>query len=102
VIHIFVIAVDFDSTLNIKGKPNKKLIEKLIESRENGDKIILWTCREGDSLDYAVEFCCDNGLEFDSINDNIEDSKYSSRKIYADVYIDDKSVSPSYFALAWK
>lgn len=56
------IAVDFDGTLadtdatNIYS-PNTKLINYLIARKEKGDKVILWTCREGSRLDQAVEWC---------------------------------------------
>ena len=76
-----VYAVDFDKTLNMAqkypelGKPNMKLIEMLIRCRAAGDKMILWTCREGQLLDDAVEYCRKCGLEFDAINDNIQENK---------------------------
>lgn len=46
------IAVDFDQTLADTDatkiySPNTKLINCLIDRRKQGDKIILWTCREG-------------------------------------------------------
>lgn len=97
-----VYAVDFDRTLNLTqkypelGKPNMKLIEMLIECRAAGDKVILWTCREGQLLDDAVEYCRKYGLEFDAINDNIQENKdrwgNNTRKVFADFYIDDRNL----------
>lgn len=97
-----VYAVDFDKTLNMAqkypelGKPNMKLIEMLIRCRAAGDKIILWTCREGQLLDDAVEYCRKYGLEFDAINDNIQENKdrwgNNTRKVFADFYIDDRNL----------
>lgn len=96
-----VYAVEFDKTLNMAqkypelGKPNMKLIEMLIRCRAAGDKIILWTCREGQLLDDAVEYCRKYGLEFDAINDNIQENKdrwgNNTRKVFADFYIDDRN-----------
>ena len=45
-----IYAVDFDGTLCENawpeiGKPNDALINRMIELREEGNKVILWTCR---------------------------------------------------------
>lgn len=97
-----IYAVDFDGTLNINakwpelGEPNKRLFEVLIARRAAGDKVILWTCREGDHLKSAVKFCDKYGLQFDAINDNTEENKEkfgnNCRKVFAHHYIDDKNV----------
>ena len=96
-----VIAVDFDGTLckNVYpeiGKPNEPLILNLINQKRLGNKLILWTCRTGEFLDAAVEWCREHGLIFDAVNDNlpeqIEMYGGNSRKICADYYIDDKNV----------
>ncbi|WP_312100223.1 hypothetical protein [Lachnoclostridium sp.] len=98
-----VIAVDFDGTLCVDRYPaigfeNIKLIETLKSLRCNGCKLILWTCRKGIYLDAAIHWCQDFGLEFDSINENlpehIELYGDDSRKIFADIYIDDRAVYP--------
>lgn len=96
-----IYAVDFDGTLNLGaqypeiGKPNRELFEYLIRRQESGDRIILWTCREGDLLEPAVKFCRENGLTFDAVNDNIrENISYwgnNTRKVFADYYIDDRN-----------
>lgn len=98
-----IIAVDFDGTLCFSqwpelGEPNIQLIEKLKEYKSNGDKLILWTCRQGENLDAAVQWCKENGLYFDAVNDNLQEIKElfgnNSRKITADFYIDDKGILP--------
>lgn len=94
-----IIAVDFDDTLCIAsildygGKPNIPLFSKLIEAKKKGHKIILWTCRGGDWLEEAIQFCEYYDLEFDAVNENIKDGEYVniSHKIMADLYIDDKA-----------
>ena len=91
-----VIAVDFDNTITNKSKPpitgtiNKQMIQVLQKLKQN-NKLILWTCREGKELQEAVDLCKQNGLEFDKINENIDNSY--SRKIKADYYIDDKNIN---------
>lgn len=99
------IAVDFDGTLCEYNFPGigeqtihqKQLMNKLIEMRKLGHRIILWTNR-GDNNQYkslteAVEWCKEKGLEFDAINENLPEQKKLSGyspKIMADYYIDDK------------
>ncbi len=93
-----IYAVDFDGTLCESnwpgiGKPNKKLIDFLKNEQANGAELILFTMREGQALDEAVEWCEGLGLIFDAVNDNLEHQVLlygnNSRKIYADFYIDD-------------
>jgi len=107
-----IIALDFDGTLVGHtfpeiGEPRMWLIERAIQWRKDGDKLILWTCREDvTTSDYAhyvprnylteaVEYCKSLGLEFDAVNqqlDEIDDPMLKvGRKIFADIYIDDRS-----------
>lgn len=95
-----IIAVDFDGTLCENkwpeiGEPSKVVIEYLKERRENGDKLILWTCRVGEMLEKAIAWCAELGLEFDAVNENlpeiIESFGSDTRKIFANEYIDDRS-----------
>lgn len=94
------IAVDFDGTLCTEewpdiGEPNLPLIDFLIRWRHEGNKVILWTCRENTMLGLAVDWCAEHGLHFDAVNCNlperIEAYKNDSRKVGADYYIDDSS-----------
>jgi hypothetical protein len=57
--------------------------------------LILWTFRTGKELDDAVGFCRKNGIEFYAINKNYPEEipdDTVSRKIDADIYIDDKNI----------
>lgn len=105
-----IIAVDFDQTLSIGdyeypncGEPNIQLINKLISLRKQGNEIILWTCRMDGPLQEAVDWCKIYGLEFDTVNEHLQrlkdEFKNDTRKIYADVYIDDKNMSINEFML---
>ena len=94
-----IIAVDFDGTLCFSkwpecGEPNHGLINYLKKWKSDGNKLILWTCRAGDALIKAVDWCKEQDLEFDAINDNLpEIVEYygsNSRKITCDWYIDDR------------
>ena len=95
-----IIAVDFDGTLCENqwpeiGLPNTKLIKELIYRRKQGDKLILWTNRVDYKLENAVNWCKEQGLEFDAINDNlpeiVESFGSNSRKVFANIYIDDRA-----------
>lgn len=92
-----IVAVDFDDTITypspypITGKIRIDAIDTLNYFKDMGIKIILWTCRTGKYLFEAVELCRVNGLVFDAVNENIYDT--DSRKVLADVYIDDKCLS---------
>jgi hypothetical protein len=103
----YTIAVDFDGTLCEYDFPkigeqkqhHKDLLDLLIKMRNTGHKLILWTCR-GDNEEYpclseAITWCKNQGLEFDSINENIVGTKKlsgPSPKVVADFYLDDKSL----------
>lgn len=92
-----IIAVDFDGTIKLpNGSANVPLLERLICEQKNGNVVILWTCREGERLKEALQFCLKHGLAPNYINKNAPQSivrmRHDSRKIYADVYIDDKGV----------
>lgn len=90
-----IIAVDFDGTLMINKQPNHGLIAMLQDRQRHGDIVILWTCRERDSLREAVQFLIANGFRPNYINQNapqgIKRLGHDSRKVFADLYIDDKN-----------
>lgn len=95
------IAVDFDGTLFTDeypkiGKPKWRVINWCKERKEKGDVLILWTCREGESLREAVGMCREVGLVFDYVNQNDASLKKQfgndCRKVGADIYLDDKAM----------
>lgn len=97
-----VIAVDFDGTLCENkypkiGKPNTELIKQLAEEKKKGKAVILFTCRDGQRLKEAVKWCSKQGLQFDRVNDNLPERirayKGNTRKISADVYVDDRNAA---------
>ena len=95
------IAVDFDGCLCTNkypeiGRENELAIRNLINLQAEGYKLILWTCRNGSSLEDAVRWCNVRGLHFDAVNENlpeyIEHFGEDCRKIFATEYWDDRSV----------
>lgn len=96
------IAVDFDGTIVEHRYPEigKELpfatqtLKMLIEDRH---KLILWSVREGKLLDDAVEWCRKRGVEFYAVNRDFPEEDLSknqsfSRKLKADVWIDDRNI----------
>ncbi len=109
-----IAAVDFDGTLVEDKFPNigdiiPQMFDICLDLKARGVKLILWTCRDNDTpekyLDQAVNFCKAHGLVFDSVNHNIPEviSTFhnDTRKVFADVYIDDKSIVAHQSPLYW-
>jgi len=98
-----IIAIDFDGTI-VKhmypgiGESNQNVLDAIFEEKSKGSKFILWTCRGGEKLEEAVEWCKSQGIEFDAINEDVQEVKESefgatkSIKVYADEYWDDKNL----------
>ena len=94
------IAVDFDGTIVEHqypeiGKEKLFAFQTLKELEKRGARIILWTFRTGKELEDAVNFCRLNGVEFYAVNKNYPEEVLDetvSRKIDADIYIDDKNI----------
>lgn len=93
------IGVDFDGTIVSHeypaiGKPVQGAIRWLRRLKKAGAVLILWTMRSDDgrqnTLTAAVEYCREQGLEFDAVNEGIDDRLWtSSPKVFAHVYVDD-------------
>jgi hydroxymethylpyrimidine pyrophosphatase-like HAD family hydrolase len=95
-----VIAIDFDGTIVEDaypkiGKPRIFAFETMKRLQKDGHRLILWTYRNGSKLDEAVQFCKENGITFYAVNHSFPEEQYDdkvSRKIYADIYIDDRNI----------
>lgn len=101
------IAVDFDGTLCENrfpevGEPKPRVIAYIKQQAAAGARIILHTCRENGTrralLDEAIEFCRGQGIPLYAVNENpgnhfCEEYGTGGRKVYADLYIDDKAVN---------
>jgi len=98
-----IFAVDFDGFLVEDkwpeiGKPIDRNIKLVKDLKESGHKIILWTCRRDHKLAEAVQAMrLYNDLTFDAVNENLPEmiQKYGgdSRKITADIYLDDRNMN---------
>lgn len=95
-----IIAVDFDGTVVDHeypriGKEKLFAFQTLRALKDKGHRLILWTIREGKTLEDAVNYCRENGVEFYAINETYPGEGYQegmSRKVNADIFIDDRNV----------
>ena len=96
-----IVAFDFDGTLAVTEwpkiiRPITPVVEYAKRCKANGDQIILNTMREGDRLQEAVDWCREQDIEFDAINDNVQCMQEfygnNPRKIFANEYIDDHNL----------
>lgn len=98
-----IVAVDFDGVLCRDefpgiGAPNYSMISLVREIIDAGHEVVLWTSRADDRLVEAVRWCEDRGLHFCAVNENAPSNRAryegeypnGTRKVYADVYLDDK------------
>ena len=96
------IAVDFDGTIVTHeypriGRERTFAIDTLKQLIADGHQLILWTVREGQLLDDAVNWCRERGVEFYAINrdypeEERENNNNFSRKLKVDLWIDDRNV----------
>lgn len=95
------IAIDFDGTIVEHKYPEigKEILfafETIKALQKQKHQLILWTFRSGKELDEAVEYCRRNGVEFYAVNASYPeeefDEDFASRKIDADIFIDDRNI----------
>ena len=94
-----IVAVDFDGTIVEHkypkiGKEIPFAVQTLKMLQHEGFRLILWTSRYGKELEEAIKFCQERGLEFFAVNKNYPEEIFGenlSRKIVADIYIDDRN-----------
>jgi hydroxymethylpyrimidine pyrophosphatase-like HAD family hydrolase len=96
-----IIAIDFDGTIVENEFPSigplrngaQLYINKL---HNDGHTIIIWTCRCGEDADNARKFLKTAGIPFHKFNENADENMAlyteDSRKVFADVYIDDRDI----------
>lgn len=97
-----VIAVDFDGTIVQHQYPKigpeiPFATDTLRMLNNDGHQLILWSVREGRLLQEAVDWCKQRGVEFYAVNKDFyeEDeskNKVFSRKLKADLFIDDRNI----------
>ena len=96
------IAVDFDGTIVTHEYPKigteiPFAIETLKMLIRDHHRLILWSVREGQLLQEAVDWCKERGVEFWAVNkdypeERFENNNHFSRKLKADYFIDDRNI----------
>ena len=97
-----VIAVDFDGTIVENrypeiGQERPFAIETLKMLIADRHRLVLWSCREGELLDAALDWCRERGVEFYAANrdypeETTDNNPHFTRKLKADLFIDDRNV----------
>ena len=97
-----IIAVDFDGTIVENrypeiGAERPFAIETLKMLIADRHRVVLWTCREGELLDQALEWCRERGVEFYAANrdypeETTDNNPHFTRKLKADMFIDDRNL----------
>lgn len=97
-----VIAVDFDGTIVEHrypeiGEERPFAVQTLKMLIADHHQLILWTVREGELLDEAINWCRERGIEFYAVNrdypeETLDNNDHFSRKLKVDVFIDDRNI----------
>jgi hypothetical protein len=95
-----LIAVDFDGTIvehryPAIGRELPFATDTLRRLTADGHRLILWTVREGQLLDEALEWCKERGVTFYAVNRDYPEQEFGegvARKIKVDVVIDDRNL----------
>ena len=94
------IAIDFDGTIvedryPAIGPERPFATETLRMLNKDRHQLILWTVRQGDKLQEAINWCRERGVELWAVNrdypaEEIDKNNHFSRKIKADYFIDER------------
>jgi hypothetical protein len=87
-----VVAFDFDDTVfdfHKKGRVYSDVIKLLQELKSINCYLICWTANENSEM--VVSYLKDKGIPFDALNENPPFFKSTSRKVYANAYLDDRA-----------
>lgn len=97
-----IIAVDFDGTIVEHrypeiGEERVFATDTLKALIRDGHQLVLWSVREGQLLDDAVNWCRERGVEFYAINkdfpeEDVQNNIHYSRKLKVDLFIDDRNI----------
>jgi hydroxymethylpyrimidine pyrophosphatase-like HAD family hydrolase len=87
-----VVAFDFDDTVydfHKKGRIYSDVIQLLQELKSINCYLICWTGQEDES--FVRSYLNENSIPFDSFNENPPFHHSTSRKVYANAYLDDRA-----------
>ena len=87
-----VVAFDFDDTVydfHKKGRIYNDVIQLLQELKAMNCYLICWTGQEDE--DFVRTYLHENKIPFDAFNENPPFHKSTSKKVYANAYLDDRA-----------
>lgn len=87
-----VVAYDFDDTVydfHQKGRAYSQVVSLLRELKSINCFLICWTGQE--DIEIVKNYLSENQIPFDTINENPPFYQSTSRKIYANAYLDDRA-----------
>lgn len=95
-----ILSIDFDGTICRDeypsiGCPQPYAVDTLQTLAADGHYLIINSCREGARLTEAINWLLEHDIPFHRVNDNHPDATANygsnSRKVFADIYIDDRN-----------
>ena len=87
-----VVAFDFDDTVydfHKKGRIYHDVMALLRKLKSINCYLICWTGQE--NPEFVAQYLKENDIPFDAINENPPFHKSTSRKVYANAYLDDRA-----------
>lgn len=87
-----VIGVDFDGTIHDYHKTGAsyEMVRQLVRDlKEIGCKIVIWTAYK--DLDYVKDFCIQNLIPFDNVNEGGISLPWESKKPFFSALLDDRA-----------
>jgi hydroxymethylpyrimidine pyrophosphatase-like HAD family hydrolase len=87
-----VVAFDFDDTVydfHKKGRIYQDVMVLLRKLKSINCYLICWTGQE--NPEFVAQYLKENNIPFDAINENPPFHKSTSRKVYANAYLDDRA-----------
>ena len=89
-----IIGLDFDDTIYPyrENFSNTDMTISLVkEAQKVGATVIVYTGSSPDRYDFIRQYCQEKGLRIDGINENVITPFGDNRKIYANIYLDDRA-----------
>ena len=89
-----IIAYDFDDTVydfHKKGRNYEDVILLLQRCNKIGAHFIVFTCCGEDEYPKIKDYLYENDLPFDTINNNLDFVKFTGRKVYYNILLDDRA-----------
>ncbi|MCC6721544.1 MAG: hypothetical protein IT243_05030 [Bacteroidia bacterium] len=100
-----IVAYDFDNTVfdyYHKGHTFGDVIELLRECHKLGFYLTVFTSCSEDRYPEIIKYLEDNDIPFNSINDSPEYIPFKGRKIYYNVFLDDRAGLSSAYTQLWR